>query len=322
LNGLERPHGIGLFIAADCEGGTVQRPYGEGTTLIPPAAAQGQWSNLDLQSAALVWGEELISQGVNLNLAPVTDTVPADNMRANEPIGALGRAFSDNPDVVSEKAKAFILGMQGAGVGTSIKHFPGLGRIKGNTDFTTNGITDSQTTVGDDFVSAFSDALAANPTSVMISLATYTNIDPTTPAVFSPVVIDDLLRRQLGWNGLVIADSLGAAAVANTPADQLARRFVQAGGDISIIPGLGEATAAHAGLVAAINSDPAFAAKVDIAVARVLRSKLDAGLLTLAAIDIAARPTCATPITPEDSRTIVSNANLANRGGRPWQMSC
>ncbi len=108
----------------------------------------------DLTEAAASWAEELKAAGVNVNLAPVTDTVPEDIGRANEPIGKWGRQYGSTPEAVSRSATAFLEGMLEGGVQGTVKHFPGLGRIRNNTDFSSTGITDEVATEDDPFLTA------------------------------------------------------------------------------------------------------------------------------------------------------------------------
>jgi beta-N-acetylhexosaminidase len=270
--------GVRLFVAADQEGGRVQH-LSAGFTPIPSAAEQGTWPVDQLAGQAAAWGAELAQAGVNVNLAPVADTVAPGFGPLNAPIGAIDRAFGTDPETVGGHAAAFVQGMRQAGVATAVKHFPGLGRVTGNTDFTTEGIVDTETTADDPWLGAFQTAVDAGASMVMVSLAVYDLIDPGAPAAFSPLVVTDLLRARLGWDGVVISDSLSAQAVrAVAPADR-AVAFVRAGGDIAIFESAEEIDAARQGLTAAMAADPAFAALVGAAALRVLQAKEAAGLL-------------------------------------------
>jgi beta-N-acetylhexosaminidase len=270
---------VQLWLAADQEGGVVQRLSGEGFSAIPSAVEQGRMNVDDLSASAARWGRQLAAAGVNLNLAPVVDTVDASARASNAPIGALSRDFGLDASGNAAHARAFVEGMAAGGVGSAVKHFPGLGRITGNTDFDTEGVVDETTTTDDPAVEAFGDVLSADPTMVMVAVATYAQIDPTTPAAFSSTVISDLLRGQLGWNGVVVSDSLTAAAVSHIPAADRAVRLLEAGGDLACLGSLADAEAALDGIVAQAGKDAKFAALVDAAATRVLTAKLRAGLL-------------------------------------------
>ena len=109
---------------------------------------------------------------------------------------ALYRDFGLDAQRNGEHAAAFIEGMRAGGVGSAIKHYPGLGSVRGNTDFTANGIVDDTTTENGTEVNAFTSAIRqGKPAMVMVSLATYKLIDPDNPAAFSPAIVTDMLRR-------------------------------------------------------------------------------------------------------------------------------
>ncbi|MDR2454099.1 MAG: beta-glucosidase [Bifidobacteriaceae bacterium] len=280
VDSLSGPDGAapGLWVAVDQEGGQVQRLDGAGFDAIPAALEQGRWDAAELERRARTWGEQLAAAGVNLDLAPVVDTVDPAHRAANAPIGALGRDYGLDAAGNAEHAQAFARGLAGAGVGAALKHFPGLGRVQGNTDFTAEGTTDQATGPDDPAVQAFAQAMAAEPAMVMVSLATYAKLDPASPAALSPAVVGGLLRGQLGWQGVVISDSMTAAALQQVPASQRAVRFVEAGGDIACFGDLADALAALDALVERAGSDEAFAALVEAAAGRVLAAKARQGL--------------------------------------------
>ena len=177
---------VGFFIAADQEGGLVQRLRGPGFSAIPSAVAQGELLPGALQRVAAEWGRQLKRAGVNLDLAPVMDVVPPGTASRNQPIGALLRDFGSDPDTVGAHGAAFIHGMQQAGIATTAKHFPGLGRVVGNTDFTA-GVVDPVTAPGDPYLGSFQAAIDAGVPFVMVALASYPLIDPDHLAgVFPP----------------------------------------------------------------------------------------------------------------------------------------
>jgi beta-N-acetylhexosaminidase len=278
---VPRPAGVGMFVAADQEGGSVQRLKGAGFSRMPPALTQGEWSIKKELSRFRTWGTQLAKVGVNLDFAPVADVVPESIQEAgtNQPIGVLKRSFGSDPSDVGAHAAAAVAGLREAGVGSGVKHFPGLGRVRGNTDLTDQGTRDRVTsgTVRD--MEAFRIALQACPSTVMVSLATYTKIDPSGPAAFSSAVIADLLRGEFGWTGVVASDALDAAAARAVAAEERAVRFVEAGGDLAVFSSVSATKAALAGLREAYGSDPKFRAVADSAVMRVLTLKAAQGLV-------------------------------------------
>ena len=272
--------GPGLWVAVDQEGGQVQSLQGPGFDPLPSALEQGALPPADLAALADRLGASLHDAGVNVDLAPVVDVVPPGTESANPPIGAFDRQYGGTAAQVVPAAGAVVDGLAAHEVTATLKHFPGLGRVQGNTD-TAATVIDSVTTADDEQVAAFA-TLAASPAEpfVMASSATYTELDPANPAVFSPAVLTGLLREQLGFDGVVISDDVGnAAAVADVPAGERAVRFLAAGGthvltvDATLVPEMIDAVLARA------DGDPAFAAQVDAAVRRALLAKSGAGLL-------------------------------------------
>jgi beta-N-acetylhexosaminidase len=265
--------GVRFFIAANQEGGEVQSLQGPGFSAMPSALAQGSLSTSVLQQQAAVWGRELRSAGFNLNLAPVMDVVPAGTADENQPIGMIQREFGSTPATVAAHGVAFIRGMREAGVATTAKHFPGLGRVLGNTDFT-SGVVDSVTGPQDPYLRSFQAAIDTGVPFVLVALATYTRIDADHLAVFSPEVMRVILRQQMHFNGVIVSDDLGAAAaVAGLSPGSRGIDFLAAGGDLITSQSLPAAAAMDSAVRARVSADPAFRAQVNSAVMRVLSAK-------------------------------------------------
>ena len=278
LRGLA-PKGVGLFIATDQEGGLVQRLQGPGFSAIPSAVDQGGVAPSTLQAEASQWGAELRDAGVNVNLAPVLDTVPA-GFGANPPIGDLAREYGNTPAAVTQHGMAVVRGMTAAGIDVTVKHFPGLGRVHGNTD-TTSGVKDTVTTRHDAYLAPFRTAVAAHVPFVMISTAIYSRIDPGSPAAFSRAIVTGMLRRDLGFGGLIISDDIGVAAqVGGYSVGQRAVAFVAAGGDVVLTVDANQAAELTTALLQRANADAAFKKQVDAAALLVLQAKQAQHLLT------------------------------------------
>ncbi|MGW2638482.1 glycoside hydrolase family 3 N-terminal domain-containing protein [Streptomyces sp. NPDC001348] len=270
---------VGLLVATDQEGGQVQVLHGPGFSDMPSGLAQGSLPTATLRTQAAGWARQLKAAGVDLNLAPVADVVPAALGTRNIPIGSFQREYGHTADTVTSHTGAFAAGFAQTGVMTTLKHFPGLGRVIGNTDTTAN-VVDSVTTADSSGLTPFRAGIRAGAPFVMVSSATYTKIDPRHLAAFSPTVIDDLLRSRFGFKGVVISDDLGnAVAVRSFSPAQRAVNFVAAGGDMiltvrpSTIPAMAQAIRARMG------QDATFRAKVDDSVRRILDAKRHAGLL-------------------------------------------
>ena len=273
--------GIPLLLAADQEGGEVRQLRGQGFSAVPSAKVQAQMSPSALTAAAKSWAGELKAVGINVNLAPVTDTVPAEIGRANEPIGKWGRQYGSDPATVTKASTAFLKGMIEGGVMGTVKHFPGLGRVEKNTDFNTTGITDTVATPKDPFLAPFTAGVKAGAGLVMVSSARYPGLDATkTQAMFSKPILTGLLRGQLGYEGVVITDDINAKAVRSIPADERATSYIAAGGDILLtgspesVPGMVDALATKA------RADEEFATQLETSVLRVVALKERMGLIS------------------------------------------
>lgn len=272
--------GVKLLVAADQEGGAVVQLRGAGFTSPPSALKQGSLPSARLTSQAAGWARQLRAAGVNVNLAPVADTVPAALGRANGPIGRWGREYGHVPATVSPAVMAFVRGMRAGGVEATVKHFPGLGRVRNNPDLSATGITDAKASADDPYLGPFRAGIDAGARLVMVSSARYPRLDPDRPAMFSPAIVTDLLRGSLGYAGVVITDDVAAKSVASVPAGDRGVRAVAAGVDIVLSGGVNDGRALLAALRRKAAADAAFAAKAEDSAHRVLTLKEQMGLLT------------------------------------------
>jgi beta-N-acetylhexosaminidase len=210
-----------------------------------------------------------------MNLAPVVDLIASPQFAANNPpIGGFDRQFGYDPATITSHADAFRAGMQTAGVVPVVKHFPGLGAVTENTD-TDSGVTDSTTTATSPSIGVFKSEIDGGAKAVMMSTAIYTQLDPKSPAVFSPTIVTGLLRGTLGFDGVIMSDDLSAAEQTSawSPADR-AILALQAGVDIVLISASPELAAPMvAAVVAKAQADPAFAKVVDAAARHVVDLK-------------------------------------------------
>ncbi len=267
-----------LLVSVDQEGGRVQRLEGEGFSDIPTAVDQAALDPGELRASARGWGEELAAVGIHYNLAPVADVVPESKRSSNAPIGALKRNYGNDRETAARGVTAFVEGMAEAGLATSLKHFPGLGKVTANTDF--GAAKDTDVVPGDDDWSVFVAGIDAGASSVMVSSGVFENLDPDHEGVFSRAIITDILRGELGFDKVVIADDLGAAvAVKDIPAAERGTRFIQAGGDVAINADPALLKGMVADTLETAEGDEAFAAQVAESAARVLELKASGGLL-------------------------------------------
>jgi beta-N-acetylhexosaminidase len=262
-----------LIVATDQEGGEVQVLSGPGFAAMPTGVAQSSLDSGTLETSAAQWGAELAAAGVNMDLAPVVDLVPA--ARSNPPIGGFQREIGFTPAAIESHADAFRAGMAGSRVVTVLKHFPGLGHVTQNTD-TAQGVVDNTVTSNGDDVAIYRAEIAAGAPCIMVSSAIYSKLDPASPAIFSRAVVTGLLRDSLGFKGVIISDDLSAAAQISgySPADR-AIDAISAGDDIVLVSSRPELAAEMvAAVLAKAESDPAFAAEVTTAARYVVELKL------------------------------------------------
>lgn len=266
--------GIPIWVSTDQEGGEVQVLTGPGFDDIPYAIRQADLPDDQLRASATTWGQQLAAAGVTLNLAPVVDIVTSEATRFdNPPVGALGRQYGYDEATVVAKAGAFADGMRASDVMPVFKHFPGLGHVAANTDTTANVVDTTVTADGPD-VAVYRNLLRGGPAAVMVSSAIYQNIDPSTPAVFSPTVVG-LARAVVGTDGMLVTDDLSAAQAVQawSPADRAVLALsagvdvVLASTDPSVFAEMYDAVLAKA------QGDPAFAQRVDDAARHVLSAK-------------------------------------------------
>lgn len=201
-----------LFVAVDQEGGDVKRfEEGPPTLSAPELGAAGGIAQAHSQGKAT--GTYLRGLGVNVNLAPVLDLAGYGSFMAT-------RAFAADPRTVSDIGLSFARGIEAAGVIPVVKHFPGLGLAAASTDIEPSEITGSRKDL-EPGIRPFGDAVRDRVPAVMVAVATYDALDPKRPAATSPKVVGELLRRELGYRGVVFTDDLqsGAVQAAASPGD-------------------------------------------------------------------------------------------------------
>jgi beta-N-acetylhexosaminidase len=203
-----------LLIAVDQEGGAVKR-----LRSLPPGRAPAQMTAATAGREGAATGRALHARGINVNLAPVADVDHGSFLGS--------RSFGGDPGAVASAACAFAGGVESAGVNATLKHFPGLGRTRENTDLRRVRVTAPAAALRADLEPYR--RCAGTTRLVMVSNATYPAFDPRRPAVFSRRIVTDLLRGELGFGGVTITDTLAAPGVASPAA---AVRATRAGVDL------------------------------------------------------------------------------------------
>ncbi|MGI8479948.1 MAG: glycoside hydrolase family 3 N-terminal domain-containing protein [Gaiellaceae bacterium] len=249
------------LICVDQEGGEIRiLRWLEPARSAPQQGAAGT-ERVDARAAA----RGLRAVGINVSLAPVAD-VPS------VPGAALSRrAFSTDFDTTADSVAEAVRGWRDGGVAATVKHFPGLGGARANTDDASVTISRGAARLRRLDLKPFRRAIQAGVPLVMVGHAVYPAVDRARIASQSKAVIGGLLRSELGFRGVVITDSTEAAAVqAVSPPPQAAVRNVRAGVDIVLTTGRGSYIRVYRRLLAEARRDPAFRASVRGSAARVL----------------------------------------------------
>lgn len=257
---LQRAAGGDGIISTDQEGGAVRRivfsePVSGQGALGTPAAAR---------AAARAAGRDLRRLGLNLNLAPVADvsTVPGSVVA--------GRAYPGDTAAVARLVRAGVEGYRGTGVAPTLKHFPGIGGTATNTDDAPARIDRPAEELGAVDLPPFRAGIAAGAPAVMLSHGRYPALDASRIASQSPAVVA-LLRDDLRFGGVIMTDSLEAAAVRATGSPETASiASVAAGVDVILTTGRGSHIRVLRALLAEARRSRSFRARVTEAAARVL----------------------------------------------------
>lgn len=220
------------LLAVDQEGGQVRMLRGDAARRTESAEQLGAQGPEAVTEAYTSIGEDLAARGITVALSPVADVVDPALGDGNAPVGELDRGFGTDPGPVGDCVSAAVGALAATGTAATLKHFPGLGRVEENTDHSADGIVDEVTGADDPFLASFTAGIEAGAELVMLSSAIYPQLEPGVPAMFSSAVVAELLRDQLGFEGLVVTDDIGAAvAVADVPVAERATRTLEAGGD-------------------------------------------------------------------------------------------
>ncbi|MFO1464522.1 MAG: beta-N-acetylhexosaminidase [bacterium] len=223
------------IVSVDHEGGRVFR-LPEPFTVFPPMRRVGDYCSRQGECGAAeevgkTFARELRAAGFNLDYAPVLDV---DSNPQNPIIG--DRAFAADPDRVAETALAFLAGLQAGGVVGCGKHFPGHGDTHEDSHLTLPVVEKSRADLEACELRPFARAAAAGIPLLMTAHVVYPALDPNWPATLSEKVLGDLLRRQLGFEGLVISDDFFMKGIAaQWSLEEAAERFLRVGGDLVLL---------------------------------------------------------------------------------------
>ena len=260
-----------LFIGIDQEGGAVARMEDQ-LIKVPPAEEVGKESVEQAASLAKQVGTELKDLGFNINFAPVAD------------LGlTYGRSFSTNPDEVVRYASAVGKAYEEAGLWYSYKHFPGIGKTDVDLHADTSVVPVSKETLLNEDTKVFVDLIKQsepNTYAIMVSHAMYPQIDPDHPSSLSTAIITDWLRKDMGYNGVVVTDDMDMGALAKHYSfGDMAVQSILAGSDILLVCHEYEhMQEAYNGLMKAVKDGRISKDRLDESVKRILLMKMSRGI--------------------------------------------
>ena len=256
-----------LFIGIDQEGGAVARMEDQ-LIKVPPAEALGKEPIEQAVSLAKQSGTELKDLGFNINFAPVAD------------VGlTYGRSFSTNPDDVVRYASAVGKAYDEAGLWYSYKHFPGIGKTDVDLHADTSVVPVSKETLLNEDTKVFVDLIKQskpNTYAIMVSHAMYPQIDAEHPSSLSKAIITDWLRKDMGYNGVVVTDDMDMGALAkHYTFGDMAVQSILAGSDILLVCHEYEhMQEAYNGLMKAVKDGRISKERLDESVKRILLMKM------------------------------------------------
>lgn len=272
LQGCSR---FGLFICADEEGGQVKRLMGRiGTTDFSSMLSYKDEGTETAFENARVIASDMTELGFNLDLAPVADVW---SNPANKVIGS--RAYSDDFLQAAELIPSAVAGFHAGGIACCLKHFPGHGDTSEDSHKSSAYVTKSQEELWQQELLPFIAGIDAGADMVMIGHITVESFDSENPASVSEIIINGLLRTDLGYNGVVITDGLGMGALSSLTDGEKAVMAINAGADILLCPD--SLTDAVEGMKAALSSGTLTEERIDESVLRILKLKLTRGIIEL-----------------------------------------
>ncbi|MCZ4497133.1 MAG: hypothetical protein JWM25_1718, partial [Thermoleophilia bacterium] len=228
----------GVLVSVDQEGGSIRN-----VPFAPPEQTQPTLSGLPIAQVESIGrdvGAALVGDGVSMNLGPVADLAAAPNRTM------AGRAFGEDAAAIAPFVAAYARGMETGGVAAAAKHFPGFGASTENSD---NGIAYVDRTAVDlraIDLPPFRAAIAAEVDAIMVSHGIYRGLGSKLPATLEPKVVTDLLRTELGFEGVAMTDSMNAKGFRDGWGDTVPRACpvaVAAGIDLLLLTGSMETAA-------------------------------------------------------------------------------
>jgi beta-N-acetylhexosaminidase len=272
------------LIAADHEGGQVHR-FGPGITRLPAAAfweglakKEGREAALEaLEAAAYESGLEIRDLGLTLSLAPVAEILNDDNRLFLE-----DRSFGSETGFTTAAAAAYIRGMERAGIGCVVKHFPGNSGTDPHTNVAVlSGSREELDRTVQPFAALIRGAASGGPpvAGIMVSHALVPAWDPERIGSLSPILINQWLRGDLGFRGIVLADDFSMAAASSPAGPEEAAVLSLAAGADMVMAWPSGLRKLHRAILAALERGTLTRSRLEEAAARIIREKIRLGLL-------------------------------------------
>jgi beta-N-acetylhexosaminidase len=228
-----------LIVAADQEGGIVSHLSPPLTKLPALSTLASLPPDIGAEKAkefGRVHGQELAALGVNLNLAPVLDLRPEAGRNRFDFNTLIGyRAISDDPAIVADIAKSYVHGLEASGVGATVKHFPGLGRVRTDTHHFSAGLDTPLADLEASDWRPFRDVLAGSKAQLMIGHVTLTAVDPDRAASHSRLVVDGIIRKKWNYQGVIMTDDLVMGAIYQNDVCTAVVEALNAGVDLLLV---------------------------------------------------------------------------------------
>ena len=272
INSLQENSNIPLFITVDEEGGDVARIASNkkmGTTAFPSMEEIGKNEDASyVYKMGETIGSEIKELGFNVDFAPVADVRTSE---LNLEIGS--RSFGGEPSKVAQMVSAFVESIQKQGISASLKHFPGQGSSQGDTHIESVNIDSSITGLRkNDFV-PFEAGIEAGADFVMVSHISVSKVTETAqPASMSKLIMETILRDELGFKGIVITDAMDMASITDTyTPEEAVYGAISGGADIVLMPE--KLDVAYNEILSKINDGTISMERLDASVLRILTVK-------------------------------------------------
>jgi beta-N-acetylhexosaminidase len=287
LNRLQGQSKLPLLVAADFERGVTMRL--SGATAFPHAMAFGATGKAAYaKDFGRITAEESRAVGVHWNFFPDADV---NSNPANPIINT--RSFGEDPQQVGDLVAAYIRGARFSGMMTTAKHFPGHGDTATDSHLSVAQVTGDRARLNSVELPPFRQAITAGVDSVMVAHVTVPALEPEANrvATTSPAIVTDLLKRQLGFQGIVVTDALDMAGLTRLYSANIGRAAVdafKAGSDLLLIPA--DLDASYKAVLEAARSGEIPAAQLDASVLKLLKAKASLGLHKARLVDLNALP--------------------------------